>query len=207
MNDCAVTPYATSRIKFAWEWLLALVLFVACLPLLGVCLLAVLRDDGTPIFFRHQRVGKDGRLFSIVKLRTMRAAAGPAITAGNDPRITRSGRLLRAAKLDELPQLWNVLKGDMCLVGPRPEVPEFVSRQSPEWAAVLCVRPGVTGFASLRYRDEAALLAEASDPIAFYRHTLLPAKLSLELRYLQTCSFFGDLRLLWKTGRSFLFAK
>lgn len=207
MRHYPASPYATSRAKFAWEWLLAFAIFVLCLPLFGVCLVCVLCGGGTPIFFRQMRVGKNGRPFLIVKFRTMRSALGPAITSGKDPRITRCGRILRAGKLDELPQLWNVLKGDMCLVGARPEVPQFVSRQSPEWAAVLRVRPGITGAASLRYRNETALLAKASEPITYYREVLLPAKLSLELRYLQTCSFFGDLRLLWKTGTSCLFAK
>lgn len=207
MRDYPISFYAASRIKFVWEWFLALVIFNLALPLFGLCLACVLCGDGTPVFFRQTRVGKDGRLFRVVKFRTMHAAAGPVITSGNDPRITRCGRILRAGKLDELPQLWNVLKGDMGLVGPRPEVPQFVSLQSPEWPAVLRVRPGITGAASLRYRNEAALLAKASDPIKYYREAVLPAKLSLELRYLQTCTFFGDLRLLWKTGKSCLLAK
>jgi lipopolysaccharide/colanic/teichoic acid biosynthesis glycosyltransferase len=203
MTTPLISRYATSRLKVTWEWLLALALLVLCLPLLGLCLVCVLWDDGRPIFFHQPRVGKNGRLFRVVKLRTMRAIPGPSVTAGNDARITRAGRFLRSAKLDELPQLWNVLKGDMGLVGPRPEVPEFVAPHSPEWSVVLRVRPGVTGAAALRYRQEAALLAEVSDPAAYYRKTLLPAKLSLELRYLRMCSFSGDLRLLWKTGTSF----
>jgi lipopolysaccharide/colanic/teichoic acid biosynthesis glycosyltransferase len=207
MNAYPVSRYATSRTKFLWEWLLALFFSVMSLPVLAACMLSVLCDDGPPIFFRQTRVGKNGRPFRILKIRTMRAAAGPAITSEHDVRITWSGGLLRRTKLDELPQLWNVLKGDMGLAGPRPEVPQFVAPQSPEWLAVLRVRPGLTGAASLHYRNEAALLAEAADPIACYQETLLPAKLALELYYLQTCSFFGDLRLLWKTGTSLLSIK
>ena len=199
-----VSLYATSRTKFLWEWLLALFLSVICLPLFCVCALCILSDDGPPIFFRQTRVGKNHRLFSIVKFRSMRAAAGPVITSGHDVRITGSGRFLRRSKLDELPQLWNVLKGDMGLVGPRPEVPQFVAPQSPVWSAVLRVRPGISGVASLHYRNEAAVLAEATEPIAYYRETLLPAKLTLDLHYLETCSFLGDLRLLWETGTSIL---
>ncbi len=199
-----ISAYATSRLKFTWERMLALLLLVPCLPLLAFCALLVLWEYGRPILFTQTRVGQGGRPFRVLKFRTMRNTAGPVITAGNDARITRWGRTLRRWKFDELPQLWNVIKGDMSLVGPRPEVPDFVERQLPEWSAILSVRPGITGVASLHYRDEAALLAEVDDPIAYYRGTLLREKLSLELAYLRSCSFSGDLRLLLRTGASFL---
>jgi lipopolysaccharide/colanic/teichoic acid biosynthesis glycosyltransferase len=132
---------------------------------------------------------------------------GRAITASGDRRITQLGAILRRWKLDELPQLLNVLAGNMSLVGPRPEVPEYVDFQAPIWTAVLSVRPGLTDVATLLYRDEERLLSTASDPEAFYRNDVLPAKLLLSLRYIQTKSFQRDLRLILLTLRSSISGK
>ena len=121
---------------------------------------------------------------------------GSAITAAGDRRVTRLGATLRRCKLDELPQLFNVLKGDMSLVGPRPEVPEYVQLEAPIWQAILEVRPGVTDLATLLYRDEEKLLGTAIDPIALYRETVLPAKLVLNLGYLKSRSMWRDLNLI-----------
>jgi lipopolysaccharide/colanic/teichoic acid biosynthesis glycosyltransferase len=133
--------------------------------------------------------------------------AGSAVTAAGDARITRVGGVLRRFKLDELPQLFNVLKGDMSLVGPRPEVPEYVQLEAPVWQAVLQVRPGVTDLASLLYRDEEKLLGTSHDPTGFYRQTVLPAKLVLNLGYLRSRSFWRDLRLIALTIRYSLFPR
>ena len=152
------------------------------MPVLAALALVILWDDGPPVFFRQIRVGRKGKLFHIWKFRTMRAGSqGSVITAAGDGRITRAGAALRRYKLDELPQLFNVLKGDMGLVGPRPEVPEHVQLEAPIWQAVLQVRPGVTDLATLLYRDEEKLLATSRDPNAFYRQSVLPAKLVLNL--------------------------
>jgi lipopolysaccharide/colanic/teichoic acid biosynthesis glycosyltransferase len=178
------------------------------LPVVAALAVLILFDDGRPVFFSQTRVGRRGRPFRIWKFRTMRAGSkGSVITAAGDRRITRSGAVLRRLKLDELPQLFNVLKGDMSLVGPRPEVPEYVQLEAPIWQAVLQVRPGVTDLATLLYRDEEKLLAMARDPNTLYRETVLPAKLALNLGYLQSRSFRRDLKLILLTIRYSLFPK
>jgi lipopolysaccharide/colanic/teichoic acid biosynthesis glycosyltransferase len=175
-------------------------------PVLAALALAVLCDDGAPVFFSQTRVGRKGKPFRIWKFRTMRTGSrGSLITAAGDRRVTRVGALLRRCKLDELPQLFNVLKGDMSLVGPRPEVPEYVQLEQPIWQAVLEVRPGVTDLATLLYRDEEKLLGASKDPTALYRETVLPEKLVLNLGYLRFKSFRRDLILILLTIRYSLF--
>ena len=177
-------------------------------PVLAALAMVVLCDDGLPVFFGQTRVGRKGNPFRIWKFRTMRAgSSGTVITAAGDPRVTRAGAILRRCKLDELPQLFNVLKGDMSLVGPRPEVPEYVQLETPVWQAVLQVRPGVTDLATLLYRDEEKLLGASGDPNAFYREIVLPAKLRLNLAYLRSRSFPRDLRLILLTIRYSLFPR
>ena len=177
-------------------------------PVLAALALVVLFDDGLPVFFGQTRVGRKGKPFRIWKFRTMRAGSrGMVITAAGDSRVTRAGAVLRRCKLDELPQLFNVLKGDMSLVGPRPEVPEYVQLETPVWQAVLQVRPGVTDLATLLYRDEEKLLGASGDPNAFYREIVLPAKLRLNLGYLRSRSFPRDLRLIFLTIRYSLFPR
>ena len=175
-------------------------------PVLAALAVAILWDDGAPVFFGQTRVGRKGKPFRIWKFRTMRTGSqGTVITAAGDPRVTRAGAVLRRCKLDELPQLFNVLKGDMSLVGPRPEVPEYVQLEAPIWQAVLQVRPGVTDLATLLYRDEEKLLGASDDPTAFYREIVLPAKLRLNLGYLRSRSFLRDLKLILLTIRYSLF--
>jgi lipopolysaccharide/colanic/teichoic acid biosynthesis glycosyltransferase len=174
-------------------------------PVLAVVALLILVNDGPPVLFSQMRVGRYGRLFRIWKFRTMRAGArGRAVTAAGDSRITALGARLRKFKLDELPQLFNVLRGDMSLVGPRPEVPEYVDLESPTWQAVLQVRPGITDLATLLYRDEEALLGASGNTDRFYREAVLPAKLFLNVAYLRTRSFSQDVRLIWLTIRCLL---
>jgi lipopolysaccharide/colanic/teichoic acid biosynthesis glycosyltransferase len=176
------------------------------MPVLIALAVLVLWKDGSPIFFGQMRVGRRGKCFRIWKFRTMRAGGqGSLITAAGDTRVTPIGAVLRRLKLDELPQLFNVLKGDMSLVGPRPEVPECVQLEAPVWQAVLQVRPGVTDLATLLYRDEETLLGMSSDPETTYRETVLPAKLVLNLCYLQSKCFWRDLRLLFLTVHYSLF--
>src|SRR6266852_5941420 len=178
------------------------------LPVLAGVALVIIFDDGLPVLFNQIRVGRNGKLFRIWKFRTMRfGSAGSAITTAGDGRVTRAGATLRRFKLDELPQLFNVLKGDMSLVGPRPEVPEYVQLEAPVWQAVLQVRPGVTDLATLLYRDEEKLLGAARDPKALYREAVLPAKLALNLGYLRSRSFLRDLKLILLTIRYSLFPK
>ena len=168
--------------------------------LLGVAVLIALMD-GPPILFRQTRVGKDARPFLILKFRTMQSGvAGGSITAAGDLRVTGIGRWLRKFKLDELPQFFNVLRGDMSLIGPRPEVPDYVQFEDPLWQEVLSTRPGITDLASLAFRDEEQLLKPVPDADRYYRAVILPAKLRLNLLYLRSRSLLTDLRLLWLTA-------
>ncbi len=181
---------------------------VALLVTAPVCLAiaaAILLDSGPPVLFIQVRVGRGFRCFRLVKFRTMRAGQpGPDITAATDGRITSVGRFLRRTKLDELPQLWNVLCGDMSLVGPRPEVPHYVQLFRDRYANVLAVRPGLTDPATLAFFNEERLLAGSGDPVSFYTGTVLPAKLALAEGYVQTHSLRTDLSLLLATGRAIL---
>lgn len=175
------------------------------LPLLVVLALWIKWDSPGPVLFRQERVGRFGKLFHIHKFRSMRKdapAVGPQITVGDDTRITRSGRLLRVAKLDELPQLWDVLRGTMSLVGPRPEVPRYVALYTPEQRElVLSVRPGITDPASLQFRNESEILACAADPEREYVEVILPIKLQIAGDYVRRASLRTDIGLIFATLR------
>ena len=177
-------------------------------PLFAVIAVWIRLDSPGPVFFRQQRVGRPGVPFRIHKFRTMThapAAAGLPLTVGADARVTRAGRLLRRTRLDELPQLIDVLAGTMSLVGPRPEVPRYVAFYPPELRAkVLGVRPGITDPASLLNLDEAEVLGRAADPERAYVEIVLPAKLRCSARYVDERSLGGDLRLIARTLRAVL---
>lgn len=169
-------------------------------PVLLVIALAVVVDSGRPALFRQTRVGRGGVPFTIHKFRTMRPVAGTRITAGGDPRVTRVGTFLRRTKLDELPQLWDVLRGAMSFVGPRPEVPEMLERYPPAGRArMLSVRPGITDLATLEFRDEEAILAGADDVERVYLDEVVPKKLELATHYVETQSFALDMQILART--------
>jgi lipopolysaccharide/colanic/teichoic acid biosynthesis glycosyltransferase len=171
-------------------------------PLFVVLAMWVKLDSPGAVFFRQVRVGRNGVLFRIFKFRTMTEAAsrGPLVTAAQDRRITRSGATLRRFKLDELPQLLNVLVGDMSLVGPRPEVPEYVALYpSNVRAEVLSIRPGITDEAAIAFANESELLEFASDPHQQYVNEILPRKLRMYQHYVQTRTFIGDLRIILRT--------
>ena len=175
-------------------------------PLLAVLALWVRLDSPGPALFRQERVGRHGKPFRVLKFRTMRVDAerlGPKITAGADPRITRAGAFLRRSKLDELPQLINVVRGEMSLVGPRPEVPEYVALYPPALREiVLSVPPGITDLASIEFRHESELLARAADPQREYVETILPIKLDYYRRYVEGRSLLGDLAIILRTLRA-----
>jgi lipopolysaccharide/colanic/teichoic acid biosynthesis glycosyltransferase len=177
-------------------------LLVFALPMLVITLWIRLDSPG-PVLFRQQRVGRHGRLFRIHKFRTMVAdapARGPAVTVGADPRITRTGAWLRKSKLDELPQLLDVLAGDMSIVGPRPEVPQYVALYPADLRErVLAVRPGITDPVSLRFADEGALLARAPDPEREYREVIMPAKLREAAAYAARATLWSDLGVIGRT--------
>ena len=179
-------------------------------PLLIVVSGMILIFDGRPIFFRQTRVGINGADFILYKVRTMRVIRGAAsgtFDAGDTSRITKIGAFLRKTKLDELPQLWNVFIGDMSFVGPRPEVRKWVDAYPERWAKVLTVKPGITDPASIYYRNEEELLAQADDPVACYRDQILPHKLDLYEEYVMTRTFLGDIVLIFKTIMLVLFPK
>jgi lipopolysaccharide/colanic/teichoic acid biosynthesis glycosyltransferase len=189
-------------IKRVFDIVVAGVGLILLLPVMIIVALLIKSDSQGPVFFKQQRMGKGFRPFWIYKFRTMKEnseLAGRLVTVGEDPRITRVGRFLRKTKIDELPQLINVLKGDMSFVGPRPEVPRFVELFQREYAEILAIRPGITDLASLKYQDEASLLAKAEDPEEEYLQHVLPDKIRLAKDYLQHSSLFFDLWLIAKT--------
>ncbi len=191
--------------KRALDLALTLAALPLALPLMAAIALWVRLDSPGPALFRQPRVGRGGRLFRIHKFRTMRAASGdgPQVTAAGDTRVTRAGRWLRATKLDELPQLIDVVRGDMSLVGPRPEVPHFMARYPDAVRRrILSVRPGVTDRAAIEFRDEERLLADAADPEATYVRHIMPIKQRYYLDYVEHHSLAGDLRILFDTLRA-----
>ncbi len=173
-------------------------------PLLLAIALWVRLDSPGPALYRQVRVGRHGVPFRIRKFRTMFVdAGGPPLTVGADPRITRAGRVLRRTRLDELPQLLDVLQGTMSLVGPRPEVPRYMDAAPPALRArVLSVRPGVTDPVAVAHIDESALLAQAADPERYYRETLLPAKLQAAADYADRATLGADVKVIWHTLRT-----
>ena len=189
--------------KRIFDLLLSAMALVLLAPLFAVIALAIRWDSAGPVLFRQERVGRGGRPFRIHKFRTMGADAplqGLALTIGHDPRITRVGAWLRRTKLDELPQLIDVLRGDMSLVGPRPEVPQYVALYPPDLRErVLAVRPGITDPVSLKLADEASVLAASADPERTYREELLPAKLREAVAYAEQASLWSDLRIIAAT--------
>jgi lipopolysaccharide/colanic/teichoic acid biosynthesis glycosyltransferase len=171
-------------------------------PLFVVIALAIKMDSKGPVFFRQERIGQGLRKFMIYKFRTMveeAAGNGSPITIGEDSRITRVGRILRRSKVDELPQLINVVRGEMSLVGPRPELPRYVDLFRRDYEEILRLPPGITDLASLKYRDEAATLQLAADPEREYVTRILPDKIALARQYVRQSSFVFDVFLIFKT--------
>lgn len=189
--------------KRLFDLLLAAVGLSLLAPLLLVIALWVVCDSPGPAVFRQQRVGRAGKLFNIYKFRTMHQRAeahGPAITIGADARITRAGHWLRRTKADELPQLLNVLLGQMSVVGPRPEVPHYVALYPSDLRElILGVRPGITDNASIEFRDESSLLGQSSDPERTYVEQVLPVKLHYAAQYAQSHTLWVDLKIIVRT--------
>jgi len=178
------------------------VVLIALSPVLLICAVLVWGGSRGPIIFRQVRVGRNGKLFELIKFRSMwpHDGTGVQVTSREDDRVTPVGRILRRTKLDELPELWNVVRGDIGLVGPRPEVPRYVDLSNPLWQRVLCVRPGITDPVTLRLRNEEELIAAASgDSEVFYRQVLLPYKLRGYVAYLSQRTFWSDVRVLVKS--------
>jgi len=190
-------------LKRSFDVIVATIALVIVAPLLALAALMVKLSSRGPVFYRGTRVGLNGELFPMLKFRTMVVDAeslGGSATAADDPRITRFGKFLRRYKFDELPQLFNVLLGDMSLVGPRPEVEKYVNLYSPEEKAILTVRPGITDWASIWNSNEAAVLEGSRDPERTYEELIRPTKLALQLLYVRDHSFFVDLKILFHTA-------
>jgi len=192
-------------LKRALDFLLALGALVALSPVLVAIALWIKLADSGPVLYAGSRVGRGGKAFYMLKFRTMVVDAdrvGPSSTAGDDPRITRPGRFMRRLKLDELPQLINVLRGEMSFVGPRPQVQWAVDLYTPEQRTLLAVRPGITDYASLRFRNEGEILQGSADPDKDYLEKIAPLKIELGLHYVQTYSLLSDVKLIVATGLS-----
>ena len=191
-----------SRAKRLYDIGWAALGLVVLSPVLAVIALAVKWFDGGPVLFWQQRVGLGGQLFWICKFRTMVVAAdrqGPGVTRDGDARITRVGRWLRKTKLDELPQLWNVLVGDMSFVGPRPELPRYVARYTAAQREILRFKPGITDLATLAFRNEEELLASASEVESFYLEQCVPRKIELNLQYQAQANLWRDTQVILRT--------
>jgi lipopolysaccharide/colanic/teichoic acid biosynthesis glycosyltransferase len=200
-NGRPTTHHTRLNGQRVFDVVIASLALVLTLPLALVVALAIVLESGRPVLYRGWRVGQDGEFFRIYKFRSMMVRAdrsGAVITTAGDSRVTRVGRILRRTKLDELPQLLNVLRGQMGVVGPRPEHPNYVRLYTQEERRVLGVRPGITGAASVRYRNEEQLLC-GDDPESLYRTVVMPAKLRLELEYMERRSLWSDMGLILAT--------
>jgi lipopolysaccharide/colanic/teichoic acid biosynthesis glycosyltransferase len=197
-----VTEQSGDQLKRAVDVVVSGTLLLALSPVIAVVAIAVAAERTGPILFTQERIGLHGKPFRIHKFRSMRASSGgPEVTTAGDARVTRVGALLRKSKLDELPQLFDVLVGAMSLVGPRPEVARYVELwPESERELILSVRPGITDPASIAFRNESELLAQASDPERYYREVLLPQKVAMYADYVRTRSLLGDLRVLIATA-------
>lgn len=193
--------------KRAFDFITSGLGLVALSPLFLVVAVWIKFDSKGPVFYRQVRVGKNNNDFRLFKFRTMKPDSdkGSLITiGGRDPRVTRSGYYIRKYKLDEFPQLINVLKGDMSLVGPRPEVRRYVNHYTPEQMKVLDVRPGITSLASIRYRNENDILAQSDDPDKTYIEKVLPDKLAIDLEYVKNASLWNDIKLIFRTFKEII---
>jgi lipopolysaccharide/colanic/teichoic acid biosynthesis glycosyltransferase len=186
--------------------ILSSLLLLLLSPVFAAAALMITLDSGGSIIFRQQRVGRNFRRFLIMKFRTMRSDnCGTPITTSGDQRVTRVGSWLRATKIDELPQLVNVLRGEMSLVGPRPEIPEYVELFRDRFQQILQVRPGITDPASIVFRNEEEILSNSPDPLRTYRELILPTKLNLSEQYIRERSLRSDLLTLLKTATAIFF--
>jgi len=191
-------------VKRAFDLIVGLTVLLLALPIFLGTAIAVWLSSPGEIIFRQRRVGRGGRLFDILKFRTMHSGLpGGVVTVSNDSRITSVGAVLRKWKLDELPQLLNVIRGEMSLVGPRPDIPAFVARYPQALKErILTVRPGITDLASVKYRNEADLLAQQDDPERYYLDVILPDKLSIAAAYADRPTLAADLRIIAMTLRA-----
>ncbi len=189
-------------LKRVFDWLFSLIFLIVLSPVFLILAIWIKLDSRGPVFYKQQRVGKDGKDFWLYKFRSMRVGSdksGLLTVGGRDPRITSSGYFIRKYKLDEFPQLINVFLGEMSVVGPRPEVRKYVNLYNAEQLRVLSVRPGISDFASIRYRNENDLLEKAENPEQFYIDEVMPEKLRINLEYVEKANLATDIRIIFAT--------
>lgn len=190
------------------ETLLAGLGLVFTTPLLVLAAILIKLDSPGPVLFRQARMGRNGKPFTLLKFRSMHVADGGAlVTAAGDNRISKAGKLLRRTKIDELPELWNIMRGEMGIVGPRPEVPELVDLDDPQWTEVLTVKPGLTDPVTLQLRNEEELLAQASNRDDFYKNILQPYKLRGYVQFVRTHTWKKDVSIIFRTMKAIVFPK
>ena len=193
--------------KRVFDLIFSLIGILILLPFFFIFSILIILNSGFPVFYSQKRVGRNGIDFLLLKFRTMKNDSeklGLLTVGEKDPRVTAIGHFLRKYKIDELPQLFNVLMGDMSLVGPRPEVRKYVEMYNTEQKKVLSVKPGITDHASIEYSNESAILAKSENPEQLYISELMPAKLKLNLKYIEEQGFFTDLSIIWKTIQKIL---
>lgn len=189
-------------IKRIFDIVFSFIGLILLLPLFLLAAVFIKIDSRGPILFKQQRVGRNFTPFAIYKFRTMKTDAdgkGIQITVGGDKRVTRIGKILRKSKIDELPQLFNVLIGDMSVVGPRPEMPKYVEFYKSDYKNILSKRPGITDIASIAFRDEESVLKDKDNPESYYQFILLPKKIELAQKYIKQATFFSDLKIILMT--------
>ncbi len=200
-SDAPGIPPGSQLLKRVFDIVVAAIGLLLAWWLILIAALVARLDTGESGIFSQERVGRNGRCFKLMKIRTMKTSQTEqtTVTTDHDTRITHSGRFFRKTKIDELPQLFNVLIGQMSFVGPRPDVPGFADLLDGENRAILSLRPGITGPATLYYRDEEAMLAQADDPEAYNRDVVFPHKVRLNLDYIRNYSFLGDIKYIFQT--------
>jgi lipopolysaccharide/colanic/teichoic acid biosynthesis glycosyltransferase len=204
MQDNFYTKYG----KRIFDFIASLIGLILLSPFLVIIGILVKISDKGPVFYRSKRVGQNFKPFYLLKFRTMVVNAeelGPSITKGGDQRITKIGRFLRKTKLDELPQLWNVVKGELSLVGPRPEVEKYISFYKDDYKEILKIRPGITDYAAIKFRNEEEFLAKFEDVEKAYIENVLPEKIKLYKTYLNEIGFLTDLKVIFKTLWAIIF--
>jgi lipopolysaccharide/colanic/teichoic acid biosynthesis glycosyltransferase len=198
MQDNFYTKYG----KRIFDFIASLIGLILLSPFLVIIGILIKISDKGPIFYRSKRIGQNFKPFYLLKFRTMVVNAeelGPSITKGGDQRITKIGKFLRKTKLDELPQLWNVVKGELSLVGPRPEVEKYISFYKDDYKEILKIRPGITDYAAIKFRNEEEILAKFEDVEKAYIENVLPEKIKLYKTYLNEIGFLTDLKIIFKT--------
>lgn len=195
--------------KRAFDLLFGIIGLLLLLPIFLFVSILIVIDNGLPVFFVQKRIGKDLKEFGLVKFRSMRKLrtneTDIQITIGKNNRITKVGAFLRHYKIDELPQLINIVRGHMSFVGPRPEVPKYVALYTQEQKKIFSIRPGLTDYASIKYKDESTLLANSNDPEKFYVEKVMQDKLNINLEYVSNLSFWRDIIIIKETIKAILF--